>query len=388
MYPDLSYLLHDIFGTDINNGFSIVKMFGLLLALAFFASAYTLSLEFARKEKEGLLQSTLETITVGEGATISDLALNALIGFFIGFKILYVVQNFLDFKADAAAIIMSSKGNIVGGVLGLLGFVAWRYYDANKGKLAKPVQKEVLVSPSHRIGDITMVAAVSGLLGAKLFSVLENFSEFIKNPIEQFFSGSGLTMYGGLILAFIVVYWYVRKKGIPPIHMMDACAPTLMVGYGVGRLGCQLSGDGDWGIANTAPKPGWMSFMPDWLWAQSYPHNVVKEGIDIPNCVGDFCKYLNPPVFPTPLYESLMCLVILIIIWSIRKRIKTPGVMFCIYLIFNGLERFFIEIIRINPTYSFVGDIQFSQAQFIALALILIGIVYAAILLLRKRMAS
>jgi prolipoprotein diacylglyceryl transferase len=259
--------------------------------------------------------------------------------------------------------------------------------EAKKEKLDTPIQKTIMVSPIHRITDITMVAAISGLTGAKLFSVLEDWEHFIKDPIGNFFSGSGLTMYGGLILAFFVCYWYVRKKGIPPIQMMDAVAPALIVGYGVGRIGCQLSGDGDWGIVNTAAKPGWMSFLPDWAWAQYYPHNVVREGIPIPNCVGDFCTYLNPPVFPTPMYETLMCVVIFIILWMLRKRITIPGMIFCIYMILNGLERFLIEIIRINPTYPVMG-FMLSQAQIIALGLILIGAVSAILLWVRRRSAS
>lgn len=387
MYPDLSYLLHDIFGTAVDNGFSIIKMFGLLLALAFYASAFVLSLEFARKEKEGILHPTSETITVGEGVTPVDMLINVAIGFFLGFKIIYIVQNFIAFKADAAGILMSQKGNLYGGIIGMIAFAAWRYMETKNEKLSQPVKKTIQVSPSQRITDITMVAAVSGLAGAKLFSVMENWSEFIKDPIGQFFSGSGLTMYGGLILAFFVCYWYVQKKGIPPIQMMDSVAPALVVGYGVGRMGCQLSGDGDWGIVNEATKPTWIAFMPDWLWAQHYPHNVVREGVAIPDCVGEYCTYLSPAVFPTPLYETMMCIVIFGILWLLRKRITLPGIIFCIYMMLNGLERFLIETIRVNPRYPFMG-MMLSQAQIIALGLIAIGSISALGLWMRNRSAS
>jgi phosphatidylglycerol---prolipoprotein diacylglyceryl transferase len=375
MYPDLSYFLHDILPSVFqrDGGFSVIKTFGLLLALAFLASAYTLTLEFRRKEAEGKLQPQIAEITVGEGATPIDLVINALIGFFIGFKFLYAFQNFIEFKSNAAGVIASAKGNWLGGIIGLILFVAYRYYEVQKTKLAQPYKQKVRVMPHTRIGDITIVAAIFGLLGAKLFSILEEWDSFIQNPVEQFFSGSGLTMYGGLILAFIACYIYVKRIGIPPIQMMDAVAPALVVGYGVGRLGCQFSGDGDWGIVNEAAKPGWMSFLPDWLWVQHYPHNVLNSGFDIANCTGDYCKQLLPGVFPTPLYETMMCIVILAILWTLRKRINISGMIFFIYVLLNGLERFIIETIRVNPRYAAFGNL--SQAQIIAVVFMIIGII-------------
>jgi phosphatidylglycerol---prolipoprotein diacylglyceryl transferase len=374
MYPDLSYFLHDILPSlfDRDGGFSVVKTFGLLLAMAFLASAYTLTLEFKRKEAEGLLLPRLTTITIGEAATPTDLIINALIGFFIGFKFVFAAQNFVAFKADAAGIIASTQGSWIGGIIGLILFLGYRYYESQRAKLDKPVTQTVNVFPHARIGDITIVAAIFGLLGAKLFSVMENWTDFIADPLGQLFSGSGLTMYGGLILAFFACYIYVKKLGIPPILMMDAVAPALVVGYGVGRLGCQFSGDGDWGIENTAPKPGWMSILPDWLWAQNYPHNVLKEGFPMESCSDAYCTQLIPAVFPTPMYETMMCMVILAILWSLRKRIKMNGMIFFIYLILNGLERFIIETIRVNPRYSVLGT-ALSQAQIIAIGLMIIG---------------
>ena len=225
--------------------------------------------------------------------------------------------------------------------------------------------------PHQRVGDITIVAAISGILGARLFSILENFGDFIQDPIGQLFSGSGLTIYGGLILAFIVVTWYVRKKGITPIHVMDAAAPALIVGYAVGRMGCQLAGDGDWGIVNAAAVPDWF-FLPDWLWSFDYPRNVLNEGVLMENCVGRYCHRLDPPVYPTPAYEIIMGAVIFIILWMLRKKAKVAGTIFFVYVLLNGVERFIIENIRVNPRYTFLG-IELSQAQYIALGLVAVG---------------
>jgi phosphatidylglycerol---prolipoprotein diacylglyceryl transferase len=379
MYPDLSYLLHDLLPSlfERDGATSVVKMFGLLLAIAFLASAYVCGLELKRKEAEGLIHAQTIKIIVGKPATPTDLITNALIGFFVGFKFLFVAQNFATFKADAAGVIFSTKGNLIGGILGAILFALYQWWEAKKTALPTPQEKTVIVHPFERVGDITIVAAFFGILGAKLFSILENFEDFLLDPIEQLFSGSGLTMYGGLILAFFACYVYVKKLGIKPIHMMDCAAPSITTGYGVGRLGCHFSGDGDWGIVNSMSKP--FSWLPDWLWSYTYPNNVLNEGVAIENCVGHYCNRLAEGVFPTPLYETLLCAAMFMILWSLRKRIKIAGVIFFIYLILNGLERFTIETIRVNPRYNLLG-LNFSQAQYIALGLVLIGVIGSAYL--------
>ena len=141
---------------------------------------------------------------------------------------------------------------------------------------------------------------------------------------------------------------------------MDACAPTLLLAYGIGRIGCQVSGDGDWGIPNTAPKPDWLSFMPDWFWAYDYPNNVLGVALDTPH-------------WPTPLYESIASIGLFLILFSFRRKIKVAGVMFSIYLILNGLERFFIEKIRENNELDFLG-FHPTQAEIISTVLVLLGI--------------
>lgn len=158
-----------------------------------------------------------------------------------------------------------------------------------------------------------------------------------------------------------------------------------MLAYGTGRLGCQLAGDGDWGIINTAPKPGWMSFLPDWFWSFRYPHNVINEGVAIPDCTGHHCSELLHPVFPTPLYESIACIALFFVLWSMRKKWNIPGIMFSAYLLFNGIERFLIESIRVNSKYHLAG-IAFTQAQLISVLLVITGI--GGILYFRKRAAT
>ena len=134
-----------------------------------------------------------------------------------------------------------------------------------------------------------------------------------------------------------------------------------------------MSGDGDWGVDNLAPKPEWMSFLPDWMWSYNFPHNVINAGIPIEGCTGNFCMQLPNPVWPTAFYETIISIAIFSILWSIRKKIKISGVLFFIYLIFNGVERFFIEKIRINTEYNILGGI--TQAEIISFCLIISGII-------------
>lgn len=385
MYPDLSYLFHDLFGTHYDNWTSIFKTFGLLLALAFLASAYVLKLELQRKEKDGLLKAmpVIEKKNKSQ-STVITLIINFVIGFIIGFKLFFMFSNFDAFKADPAAILLSGKGNIIGGIIIGLVYFAYTYWDLKKTKESTEIKKTI-IHPYERTGDITIIAAVSGLIGARLFSVLENLDSFFADPLGQLLSGSGLTIYGGLILAFFIVYLYVKKNGIPPIHMMDMAALAVIMGYAVGRLGCQFSGDGDWGIVNEMAKPSWF-LLPDWLWSFNYPHNVAQQGIIIDGCQAHYCRHLIPKVFPTPLYESIASFGIFFLLWSLRKKIKIAGVLFFIYLILQGIERFLIEIIRVNPRYNYFGY-DWSQAQYISIGFILIGILGVVVLYKKNKVS-
>lgn len=369
MYPDLSYFFNDVFGTNTDNWLSIFKTFGLLLALAFLASAYVLRLELIRKEKEGILKPTLIKESENKNSSYMPIIINAVIGFILGFKIPVIISDFSNFKHNPAGKLLSAEGNLFLGILVAVVFGVFSFWDSNRNKKVE-VPKNI-IHPYERTGDITILAAISGLIGARLFSVLENLDSFFHDPLGQIFSGSGLTMYGGLILAFFAVFYYVKKNGIPPIQMMDMAALAIVMGYGVGRLGCHFSGDGDWGIVNEMAKPSWF-VLPDWLWSYNYPHNVIKEGIPIENCSSFYCSQLVPGVFPTPLYETIMMSIIFIFLWVIRKKLKTPGILFSIFMILQGLERLSIESIRVNPRYKFIG-LNLSQAQYISLALIILG---------------
>ncbi|MBK7390264.1 MAG: prolipoprotein diacylglyceryl transferase [Bacteroidetes bacterium] len=369
MYPTISDLIFDLTGLNIPLP---IQSFGFLLAISFICAAYTLSLELKRKEKLGIFKPLTTKVLVGEKVTTVELVTSGVIGFLIGYKLLYAALNYSDFVSDTQGILLSAQGSVWGGILGAA-FGAWlKYSDNKKQQLEKPEWKELTIRPYEMVGNITMVAAFSGLIGAKLFHNLENLDDFATDPWGSLISFSGLTMYGGLIVGGAGVIWYVMKQGMNPFHFSDAAAPGLMLSYGTGRLGCQISGDGDWGIVNNNPKPSWMEFLPDWFWSYNYPHNVLSEGIPIPGCTGPHCMMLPEPVYPTPLYEAIVCIGLFFVLWSLRTRINIAGMLFSIYLILNGIERFFIEKIRVNTKYHISGH-EITQAEIISVVLVILG---------------
>ena len=369
MFPTLGHLLSYLTGSDIALGF---PTFGLLVALSFIAAAMVMAREMKRKEGIGLFHPFPETVTTGTQPGIWDFLGNALFGFVLGYKIVYAFLNKDLFLHNPADVIISLEGNVLGGIVFGIALGAWSYYQKKKKALPQPETKTVQVHPYELVPNITIVAAISGILGAKLFHNLEYWEDFMADPIGGLTSFSGLTFYGGLIFGTVAVVWYVRRKGINPLSVADSLAPGLILAYALGRMGCQLSGDGDWGINNTAPKPGWLSWLPDWMWSFTYPHNVAGDGQPIPGCVGEYCNELVTPVWPTPIYETIMGLLIFAILWSIRKKVDKPGMMISIYLIFNGIERFLIEQIRVNAEYNILGGI--TQAEIISSVLIVLGI--------------
>ncbi len=370
MAPTLYHLFHKLFGVEWS-GLKFVNSFGFFVAIAFLTASHFFTREMKRKEADGLLKSTKKKTIVGEKASPIELAISGIIGFVLGFKLLYVFVNYEEVVASPPEFILSTKGNIIGGlVLGGV-FAYMKYREKEKKRLPEPKTMEVEVHPYEHVGNMTLVAAVFGILGAKIFAILEDPSSFT-SLFDNFFSG--LTMYGGLIVGGGAVIYYMHRNKLNILPSMDACAPALILAYGVGRIGCQIAGDGDWGIENLNPQPEWMAFLPEWFWAYDYPNNVNGAGgMVIENCAysSDYCYKLANPVYPTPLYEVIMSFIIFGILWVIRKRLQVAGMLFSIYLIFNGIERFFIEKIRVNETYEGLGGL--TQAEIISMLLVLLG---------------
>lgn len=412
MYPNLYYFFKDVFNLEIKF-LMIVNTFGLFVAFSFVIGAWLLKKELIRKQSLGYFTYAERKISVGYPATFGELLQNFLIGFLFGFKILgvFFTKGALN---NPQEYIFSGQGNWLAGLaLGaLFAFLKWQEKD--KLKLEKPEERKIRIWPSDRVGDIVMLSAISGFVGAKIFDNLEHWNTFVQDPIGNLFSASGLTFYGGLITAIVVGFIYLRRAKISYIAILDAAAPSLMLSYAIGRIGCQVSGDGDWGIINSAyvstpdgkvvtatpeqfeaaaqtyqhvteqfgilgkiqhaafQAPSW---LPDWMFAYTFPHNVNKEGIPLANCSwSDYCNYLPLPVFPTSFYEIITCIVLFFVLWILRNKIVTTGKLFGIYLIMNGVERFLIEKIRVNTKYDF-GALQPSQAELISFGLIISGII-------------
>ena len=379
MYPNLYYLFKDLLGVEI--GFlQVFQSFGAMVAISFLLAAYFFSKELKRKEKEGLIGITQKKFLKGESPKTSEIVLSAFFGFIIFFKLAFIAFHFHEFTLDTQGFILSTQGNFIGGIAGaaLMGWMRWK--EKKKEELEKPEWATQNVHPYEHVPNMTLIAAIAGILGAKIFHNMENIDDFLADPVGSLLSFSGLTMYGGLIVAAFSVCYYAYRNGIKVSHLIDACAPSLMLAYGTGRIGCQLAGDGDWGIDNLVQKPSWF-FLPDWAWAYNYPHNVNGAGIPMSDCAGKYCSVLENPVFPTPLWEAIICIGLFFVLWTMRKRFTTPGVMFCSYLILNGIERFFIEKIRINTTYTILGN-PITQAEIISTLLFFLGI--AGIMYFRK----
>ncbi len=212
---------------------------------------------------------------------------------------------------------------------------------------------------------VTFLTIVLGIAGAKLFHLLENFDRFLRDPIGEAFNAGGLTFYGGMIVATIGNLIYLRSQKIAPLRFLDAIAPALMIGYGIGRIGCLLAGDGCYGEPCDLP------------WAMTFPNGYVSTlASENPELAMQF-RQLFPgvkvpkdiPVHPTPLYELFYSLVFFALLWKWRTLPKQAGWIFFVYLILQSVGRFSVEFIRLNPPILF----GLSEAQVIALAMILVG---------------
>ena len=192
------------------------------------------------------------------------------------------------------------------------------------------------------------IPCLAGIAGAKLYHVLESPSEFFANPWSELFSQFGFAWFGGLLAGVGAFVWLARREKIPLLTMMDAGSPAATLGYGIGRIGCFLSGDGDYGVPTSLP------------WGMSFPNGLVPT---------------TERVHPTPMYELIVACVIAWILWRIgAKQIAAArkvfaGIVFASYLMLTGIARFLVEFIRINPR-SFLG---MTNAQAASLASIAAG---------------
>jgi phosphatidylglycerol---prolipoprotein diacylglyceryl transferase len=204
--------------------------------------------------------------------------------------------------------------------------------------------------------EMVFAALVGGIVGARLDFIIENYSDVSDDLLGNLFSGAGLVWYGGAIGGAIGVLLWARWRQMLNLGLLDICAPALAIGYAVGRIGCQLSGDGDYGIPWDGP------------WAMAYPHGTVPTDVT---------------VHPTPIYETLTMGFVAYGLWRLRGRFQ-PGLLFALYLTLAGTERFLVEFIRRNDDVA-VG---LTQAQLVSVGMFLVGAVWIAVKARRGQLYS
>ena len=189
--------------------------------------------------------------------------------------------------------------------------------------------------------EFIFAALVGGLVGARLWWVAENWSDAKDDIIDSLFSGAGLVFYGGLLGGALAVIAWAWRRGFLEARLFDMAAPALAAGYAIGRIGCQLAGDGDYGKDWDGP------------WAMTYPDGTVPT---------------TTPVHPTPVYETLTMGLVAILLWRWRHRWR-PGTLFALWALLAGLERFLVEFVRRNPD----AALGLTTPQLISVAMILAG---------------
>ena len=204
--------------------------------------------------------------------------------------------------------------------------------------------------PTFILDAFTMItlAGLMGIAGAKLYHLLESPAEFFANPFGMFFTRTGFAWFGGFLGGFGTMVFLGIRARLPFREFLDACSPAAAVGYGIGRIGCLLSGDGDYGKPTSLP------------WGMSFPNGIVPT---------------MERVHPAPLYEFLIWCAIGAVLWKLGSKVtkgaKTHGAIFADYLILTGSARFLVEIIRINPPWI----LGMSNAQVASVVSVLFGIV-------------
>jgi phosphatidylglycerol:prolipoprotein diacylglycerol transferase len=215
------------------------------------------------------------------------------------------------------------------GLFFALNFAGW-------GLLAARRLRE-LGRPSDWAYEIVTVALVGGLIGARLYWLAQNSGSGI--GLGDVFGGSGLTWYGGLAGGIVAVLLWCWRRDFLSMHLVDIAGPCLALGYAIGRIGCQVSGDGDYGKAWDGP------------WAMGYAKGTVPTDPGV-------------TVHPTPIYETVTMGLVALLLWNLRDHLR-PGLLFAGYLVLGGLERFLVEFLRRNDHV--LGDLTAAQLESIAL---------------------
>jgi len=309
--------------------------YGLMLAVGFIVASSLLSAELKRKQLN-------HDVTVSFVYLMKGLYVFLILSFLVTFGLQRRLGTLLQFAFDSLLHI------IVTGIVLAAGYFLFRKQTKGSFDVANAV---------------TLLALTFGVVGSKILYVVEHLSEFSLRPFDTAFSPGGLTFYGGFLLATAAIYFLSRKANVPFLGIGDAASPGLIIGYGIARIGCHLAGDGDYGFPTTLP------WGTDYSRGTFPPSEAFKS---FPEVTSRFPGGVVPdttPCHPTPVYELLLCSIILWFLWRRRTSSKPNGKLFMMYLVLAGLERFVIEFMRINPRIAF----GLSEAQLIAVVLVAAG---------------
>jgi phosphatidylglycerol:prolipoprotein diacylglycerol transferase len=204
--------------------------------------------------------------------------------------------------------------------------------------------------------EMAFAALVGGLVGSRLYFVIENWDDVSDDLLGNLFGGAGLVWYGGAIGGALAVCGWAYWRGIATLLLTDLASVSLALGYAIGRVGCQLSGDGDYGKAWDGP------------WAMAYPDGTVPT---------------DQTVHPTPIYETFVMGLVAIVLWRLRDRFRA-GILFALYLIFAGTERFLIEFLRRNAD----DALGLTQAQLLSIVMVLVGAIWIAVVASRGQLRT
>jgi phosphatidylglycerol:prolipoprotein diacylglycerol transferase len=203
--------------------------------------------------------------------------------------------------------------------------------------------------------SMVLWAAVGGLGGSRLLSIAEDWQGFVAHPLAFIFTGAGFVFYGGLLGGFLTVSIFIRSHGLSWLRVSDSIAPGLAIGQAIGRIGCLLAGDGDWGMPTTLP------------WGMRYPNAIIGWE----SWIRANGLLLDVRVHPAPIYETLGYGAAFFVLWSMRRSQQADGMILWWYLLLSGTVRFLVEFVRINPKVA----LGLTEAQWISLALIAIATV-------------
>ncbi len=241
---------------------------------------------------------------------------------------------------------------------------------------------------------ITVFAVVFGIAGAKILYLIEEWEAFLMNPAGMAFSAGGLTWYGGFLLALLAVSLYIRKKKVPFLKVWDCLGIALILAYGVGRIGCHLSGDGDYGTPTTlawgtiyshgTAKPSIMLedyFHREPVERQDWHYDSLRAQIAGRDRLGHLYTRFDEvtPLHPTPIYEFLLGILGYFLLLGIQRRQLPDGSLFMMYLMLASTFRFTIEFLRLNPRFA-AG---LSEAQLFSIVLFMLG--FAGFIYLSKQ---